>query len=112
MRRRNPVLPSPGQFKKQDLFLRPSLFLNRETAQGQGLPGAGTPQGEFLWGFIFCRFFLHAGAAEGWGVYSPAPSHCTVSLPLRQRGLPNPTPIFGDFCVRILILKIKFKKSS
>ena len=63
--------------------------------------------------FSFRRwfFFSHAGAAEGWGVYSPAPSHCTVSLPQGQRGLPNPPPIFGDFCVRILILKIKSEKN-
>lgn len=60
-----------------------------------------------------CFFFLlHAGAAEGWGVYSPAPSHCTVFLPQGQRGLPNPTLIFGDFCVRILILKIKSEKKN
>lgn len=47
----------------------------------------------FLWGFIFIFLvrFLPLGLRRGGGIYSPAPSHCTVSLPQGQRGLPIPT---------------------
>lgn len=89
MRKGTPSFPAPANFKNTDHPLTPHLpsspfLFKREPAQGQGLTGAGTPRDEFLRGFIFVPwvvFLSHAGAAEGWGVYSPAPSHCTVSLP-------------------------------
>lgn len=60
--------------------------------------------------FSFLSSSSPAGAAEGWGGLQSRPLalHC-LSAPGAE-GSSQPYPIFGDFCVRILILKIKAGK--
>lgn len=95
MRKRNPDLPSLGHFKNSGHLHTHTYppFLRRETSQGRASLGQGHPGVIFLWGFIFIFLvrFLPLGLRRGGGIYSPAPSHCTVSLPQGQRGLPIPT---------------------
>lgn len=99
MRKRNPVLPSPGQFKKHGPSPHtPLLFLfKRETAQGQGLTGAGTPRDEFLWGFIFVLsvFFSSTLGLRRGGEFTVPPPRTALSFCPRGRGVFPTLPLFS-----------------